>query len=271
MAALLMGRILGAIELLSAEPDGMALAAIADRLAMPKSGVHRLLQDLVDHGWVRAEPGGRYVLTTCLVRHAFQFLTGAGIDLAQPILDRLAAVSGELVRLAVVDGERLTWVAKAQGARAGLRYDPEMGQDAVLPVTASGHAWLCTLDEAEALRIAAAAGFPKLTDSGPAAPRTVGALVAKLRAARRDGLATVTDSGGAGTAAMAAGIVDPRTGAVVATISIAGPSVRLTPARMQALTPALRAAAEELAAITGIADVFADGSAKTGPRRQQGA
>jgi len=266
-----MGRILGAIELLAGTPDGMALAAVADGLDMPKSGAHRLLQDLIGHGWARAEPGGRYVLTTRLVRHAFRFLAGACIDLAQPILERLAVASGELVRLAVVDGEGLTWVAKAQGARAGLRYDPEMGQDVILPVTASGHAWLCSLDEAAALRIAAAAGFPKLTDSGPAAPRTIGALAARLRAARRDGLATVTDSGGAGTAAMAAGIVDPRTGAVVATVSIAGPSVRLTPARMQALAGALRAAAEELAAITGIADVFADGSAKTGPRRQQGA
>jgi IclR family acetate operon transcriptional repressor len=56
-------------------------------------------------------------------------------------------VSGELVRLALVDGDRLTFVAKAQGARAGLRYDPDMGIDVRLSCSAGGHAWLMTLEE----------------------------------------------------------------------------------------------------------------------------
>ena len=44
------------------------------------------------------------------------FLSNTGIvDIAQPLLDRLAQASGELVRLSVVDGERLTWVARAAG------------------------------------------------------------------------------------------------------------------------------------------------------------
>lgn len=41
------------------------------------------------------------------------------------MLDRLAEKTGELVRLSIVDEDRLTWVAKSQGPRqAGLRYDP---------------------------------------------------------------------------------------------------------------------------------------------------
>ena len=51
-----------------------------------------------------------------------RYYSGTGInDVAQPILERLAANSGELARLAVVEGEGMLWVAKAQGARHGLR------------------------------------------------------------------------------------------------------------------------------------------------------
>ena len=49
------------------------------------------------------------------------------LDIAQPVIDRLADTTPELVRLAIVDGDRLTLVAKAQGAKSGLRYDPDMG------------------------------------------------------------------------------------------------------------------------------------------------
>ena len=62
-------------------------------------------------------------------------------QIVQPVLDRLAQETGELVRLGVIDGERQTWIAKSQGARSGLRYDPDMGRDAPLFYTASGHAW----------------------------------------------------------------------------------------------------------------------------------
>src|SRR5207249_6729389 len=77
---------------------------------------------------------------------AFTFLAGSGItDFAQPLLDRLARESGELVRLAMIDGRELVWVAKAQGSPSGLRYDPDMGQVGRLSCSASGHAWLSCL------------------------------------------------------------------------------------------------------------------------------
>ena len=53
------------------------------------------------------------------------FLSKSGVvDVSQPVIHRLAQVTGELVRLAIVDGERLTLVAKAQGARSGCCTTP---------------------------------------------------------------------------------------------------------------------------------------------------
>ena len=146
-------RTLGILELLSQHGHGLELAAIADPLNIPRSGAHRLLTDLVKCGYVRqARDHGDYVLTTKLVSMGLCYLSNTGIvDIAQPLLDRLAEISGELVRLSVIDGTRLTWVARAQGSRQGLRYDPDMGSDARLSCSASGHAWMAAMTDDEAL------------------------------------------------------------------------------------------------------------------------
>ena len=107
------------LEYLASYPEGLPLASIAADLNLPRSACHRLLTDLVRCGYVRQlRDHGDYALTTKLAALGLTFLSSSGIvDIAQPLIDRLAASSGELVRLAIVDGERLTFVAKAQGAR----------------------------------------------------------------------------------------------------------------------------------------------------------
>jgi IclR family transcriptional regulator, acetate operon repressor len=243
----ILDRALGIFELLAAHPAGLPLADVADALDIPRSAVHRLLADLVRCGYVRqVRAQGDYVLTTKLVALGLSFLSGSGIvDVAQPLLDRLAEQSGELVRLAVVDGDRLTFVAKAQGARKGLRYDPDMGTDARLSCTASGLAWLSTLTDEEALQRVARQGFGKPADFGPNAPATVPAFLARLHAARADGFSTTSETFSPGMTAMAAPV--RRAGQpTLATISIAGPVVRFTEERMRALGPELLATAAEL-------------------------
>ena len=118
-------RTLDILELLADAPDGLALSAIAGALAMPKSVAHRLLAGLAERGFVQQDPDTQhYGLTLKLAALGFRHLAATRIEeVCQPVLNRLAADSGELARLAVVDGEKMTWVAKAQGALSGLRYD----------------------------------------------------------------------------------------------------------------------------------------------------
>ena len=61
-------------------------------------------------------------------------------DARDEMLDELAERTHEYCRLAIVEGENLIWVARAQGAKSGLRYDPDMGQELVLHATANGKA-----------------------------------------------------------------------------------------------------------------------------------
>jgi len=240
------------VELLAEHGDGLGMQNLAALLDLPKSTTHRLLAELAALGLVRQDPvTSRYQLSTRLLSLAFRFMGSTGIsDVAQPILDQLASATGELVRMAAVDGDLLSWVAKAQGARVGLRYDPEMGQDVWLYCTATGAAWLGTLDDDEALRIVTAQGFGKLKDHGPNAPRTIAAFLERLAETRKAGYAIVVDSGAVGTAAIAASICHPRSGVAIGTVSIAGPSARLTRERLTALAPLLLDAAAELGAVS---------------------
>ncbi len=244
-------RTFGVLEYLSVNADGAPLAHIADELAIPRSAAHRVLAELLRCGYVRqTRAHGDYVLTTKIVALGLSFLSRSGIvDIAQPLLDRLAEACGELVRLSVVDGERLTWVARAQGARRGLRYDPDMGSDAKLSCTATGHALLLTLSDEEALQRVARQGFGGSEDFGPNAPTTVRELLKYLRIARSRGFSVIDEVFAPGMSAMAAPVL--RGKAAIGVISIAGPRVRLTEARMLELGPTLIDTATELAGASG--------------------
>lgn len=245
------------LEYLAARPEGMPLAAIADDLGIPRSACHRLLAELMEYGYVRQmRELGDYALTTKLAALGLSFLSGSGIlDIAQPMIDRMAAISGELVRLAIVDGERLTFVAKAQGARSGLRYDPDAGTDVRLSCSSAGHAWLSTLPEDVALQIVARQGFGRPEDYGPNAPTTVKTLVDILHEARRRGYAMINEMFAPGMTAMAAPV--QREGeAAIGVITVAGPLVRLTEDRMRTLAPELIAVAKELAMASGASPIF---------------
>jgi IclR family acetate operon transcriptional repressor len=245
----LLERTLGILEMLSENASGLPLFEIADRLAVPRSATHRILISLMEHGYVRQERNqGSYQLTAKITTLAFTFLARSGItDFAQPILDRLAGASGELARLAVINGKELVWVAKAQGSPHGLRYDPDMGQVARLSCSASGHAWLSCLPDDEALSLVKSQGFGSRRDYGPRAPETEEALLKYLRKARKRGFSIVTQTYTPGTNAIAAPIRHPQTQDVSGVVVIAGPSVRFTEARMVAVSSSLLEAARELA------------------------
>jgi len=258
MAGSQIERALSLIESLTREPGGMPMQSLADELAIPKSATHRMLAELIRLGYVRQDPQtSRYRLSTKLVALGFRYLASSGADVVQPILDRLAESSGELVRLGVIEGERQTWIAKSQGARSGLRYDPDMGREAPLFYTASGHAWLASMSDAEALALVARQGIADPAEFGPNAPRDEQELLQRLTQARQQGYAWVMESSSLGTAALAAVVRDPRDARVIGVLSIAGPSARLPLARIHELAAELLAAAAELSAASPASELFA--------------
>lgn len=253
---------LAIVELLVGHPTGLPVSAIAAATDQPASGVHRTLQELARLGYVRQlHQQGDYALTIKLPAMGLGFLGRAGItDIAQPVLDALAADSGELIRLSVIDGDNLIWVAVAQGATRGLRYDPGQEQGVVvhLASSAGGKAWLASMSDEEALVRVGAQGLMRQADGqGQNAPRSLALLIEQLAEARARGYATAVDSYIAGMAAMAVPVRYEGEGPVLGCLSIAGPAVRMTAQRMSELAPLLQQAAVELGAAAAGSRFFA--------------
>lgn len=236
------------VELMAAAGAPMRLSAIAERLDLPKSATHRLLRELCALGWAGQEgQDGPYALTLRFALLGHRVLQSTRLpDLVQPVLDALAAETRELVRLTLATEGRLVWFAFAQGAPAGLLYQPAMTDAVVLHATANGKAYLATMSEAQALRLARAGG---LGERGPTA-RTIAteaALRGELAQVRARGYATAIEEAEAGVTAVAVAVRQAG-GPAIGTVSVAGPSLRFGAERIPQLAAALTRAATALAA-----------------------
>ena len=251
-------RTLGILELLSIQDNSIELSKLAKELNIPKSAAHRLLTDLIKYGYVKqVKEGGEYILTTKLVSMGLSHLSKSGVvDVAQPLLDRLAEQTGELVRLAIVDGDRLTWVARAQGARQGLRYDPDMGSIARLSCSSSGWAWLSTMKDEDAIKLVSKQGLGTAKDFGPNAPKNLKTFLKALQESRKKGFSLTQETYAIGLNALAVPVA--LNGHLpMGTISVAGPSARFTQSKMLKVVPDLLSCSAQLAAASGASPLLA--------------
>jgi IclR family acetate operon transcriptional repressor len=253
MAAQLISRVLELIEFLSECPEGIPLSEICRQKNLPKGAVHRILTAMKERGFVDQDARSEYYrLTLKTAAIGFRLLAESKVtDVCQPILDRLATQSSELVRLAIATGDTLTWTAKAQGASNGLRYDPDMGQPVVLHGTAVGRAWLATMAEESAVKMVLARGFKVPARFNRCIVSNEKTLRAELNATRKRGYGLAIEEGVVGTIAVAIPIfVGPeKSRTAVGTVSVAGPVARIGGHRIKEIVDDLRVAAAELSSV----------------------
>jgi IclR family transcriptional regulator, acetate operon repressor len=257
------------VELLSRDAATMGVSELASRLDLPKSGVHRLLAHLVERGWVEQDPATqRYRLTLRLALLGQRLMSAIGLqDACQPVLDQLARRSRELVRMSLVQDEALVWVGSAQGSPPGLMYAPSMSGHIPLGATANGKAWLSTLPLEVAVRILEG-NEPSDTPLGPNAIMDRGALLAELDRTRSRGWGLSVEEAEAGIVAIAAPIVLPQREAAIGAVSVAGPTLRITPDRYGDLARLISEAARDLAALWPVSPF---GLAPVAPAREAAA
>jgi DNA-binding IclR family transcriptional regulator len=227
----------------------MRVTDLAETLGVNRAVPHRLLATLIEVGFVYQDPvSDLYSLTYRVGALGLRQVEAAGFEnWAQPSLDALARKTGELVRLALPAGDLLYFLAKAEGSNSNLRIDADSGAEVILHATASGRVWLSTMEPSRAKELLSGQELEKFTE------RTVTDLPSLMRilseVARR-GYATIQDERDLGVSAVAAPIwVDSNAGRRPwGTLSIAGPSVRMTPAVIDARVPDLLATAAAIAA-----------------------
>ena len=127
------------LHALAATTDGMTLADLQDATALPRATAHRLATALENHGLVRRNGEGRYVLGFALSALADaaqkQFPLA---ERARPLLERLVDATGESVQLYVREGDNRRCVVSLQSPH-GLRWIIAEGEVYPLGRGSSGH------------------------------------------------------------------------------------------------------------------------------------
>jgi DNA-binding IclR family transcriptional regulator len=233
------------LEAFAGHPAGVALTRLSGQLGYGKASLSKILTTLEREGFVRRDVAGLFHLSWRLLALAFGHAHRVGISgICAPVLQALADETDELVQLAVVDGQNVLFVAKAEGPGQQVRMLPLIGVAPPAHATASGKVWLASLPEAEALAMIRGQGLARIT------PRTITSvprLLGELRRVRRQGYAIVDEELVVGGRAVAVPIAqDAR---VVAAVAVSGPSFRLSLSRLQRLVPRLRRAADDLKSV----------------------
>lgn len=136
------GRVLDLLEIVLAA-DGSSLTAAANAAGLTPTSALRHLRALEARGYLERDDGGLYRVGPTMVRLSAGVRAEGSLDefvrAAQPVLEELAAATGESAYLAVADGDTATYVACAESARA-IRHVGWVGQHVPLATTALGAA-----------------------------------------------------------------------------------------------------------------------------------
>src|SRR3954468_22232190 len=233
-------RALTILELLARDGEA-GVTEIAADLGGHKSTASRLLATLENHRLVeQVGDRGRYRLGIGNLRLAGA--TTARLDLvteSRPVCRQLAADTGETVNITVRSETSALYLDQVAGSSAVQSHN-WVGQHIPLHATSNGKVLLSELTDAELKR--AVPSLPRVTD------RTVTSrskLKAELGEVREIGYALAVDELELGLTAAAAPIRSAH-GDIIASMSISGPTFRLTGDKLDATIPLLVAAATEV-------------------------
>ena len=230
------------LELMAAAGGEVALSQLAAASGLPVPTIHRIVRTLVSSGYVLQMPSRRYALGPRLIglgKSASQTVEAW----ASPHLLELAETSGETANLAMLDVDRVVYVAQAPSTRHTMRMFSEVGRRVYAHCTGVGKALLSQLPEDEARRIVVAAGMPARTEHSITDP---GALLEELGRVRAQGYAVDDSEQELGVRCVAIAV----TGSSTSAVSVSGPASRVTREAVTSLVPLLQAAADGLAGRT---------------------
>ena len=214
---------------------------IAAELGVHKSTAFRLVATLEGHRLVeQTVDRGKYRLGVGLLRLAGA--TTARLDLVQearPVCRQLAADTGETVNIAVLSESSALYLDQVAGSSA-LQPHNWVGQHIPLHATSNGKVLLSGLDDAALDEVLGALSrYTSLTITRKSLLREELALV------REQGYAVAVDELEVGLTAAAAPIRNAH-GDVVASMSVSGPTFRLSTEQVERVLPQLLDAALEV-------------------------
>jgi DNA-binding IclR family transcriptional regulator len=220
----------------------MGISALATRLGLAKSTVHRLATTLVEYDILEQNrETGKYRLGLALfelgtlVRRKMDTNSGAQVQ-----IHALAEETGETVQLAILDHLSVLYI-RIRESKQAVRMSSGLGSRAPAHCTSVGKA-LLAYQPAEVIQQVIDNGLKQYTEH---TITEAAALVDELATVRQKGYAIDDEEIEVGLRCVAAPIRD-HTGQVTAAISVAAPVQRMTKKNIQATIPSVVSAAEAI-------------------------
>jgi DNA-binding IclR family transcriptional regulator len=261
-------RTLDILEALASEGE-LGLTELAARVGVHKSTLFRFMRTFCELGYARRDPDTeRFSLTLKVFELGSSVYARVDlVKLASPFLVRLSATTKETVHLAILDGERLVYLSKIESPRS-LRVAMQSGVGLTAPAYCTGVGKvLLAFAETDALdSYLAACDFVRHTEN--TIPDRL-KLVAELQVIRNRGWALDDEEHEYGVRCVAAPVRN-RKGAVIAALSISGPTIRLTKDRIDTVRSLVCEAAEEISRLLGYAPAGRRAAAKDHLRGRAG-
>ena len=218
-------RALSVLRTLAVHPEGMSLSNLAHALDVPQGSMHRLLGVLEAEEFVSRSPSNRRFFLGPAARQLNDENTRhhALLVPAHPVLAEAAAKCGETVFLTELIGDRAVCVSLVESTHA-LRMFVRIGQEMPLHAAASARTLLADMPPEQARRLLTARDLPAYTAG---TVTDTDELMNMLTLIRARGYDVCDDELDRGVWAISAP-VRASTGRVAASVTLAGPSHRVT-------------------------------------------
>ncbi len=231
--------VLDVIEALEQGPRGVS--DIARDLGVSKSGVHKILRNLEDRGYVALTPDKKYRLGIRLWQLAVGAVADIGVrDVALPHMEKLTALTGEGTLLSVYDKGDVVYLEKVNSPHPVVT-TTRVGGRAPAFCTATGKALLAWQPEEEIQRLLASP-LERFNAATVTDPRV---LRRELAAVRKKGYA-VNRGAWRGEIFGVGSAIQDFSGQVVAAISVTGPAYRFGRGGLESAATHTVAAAREI-------------------------
>jgi IclR family transcriptional regulator, acetate operon repressor len=231
-----------------ADADGLSLSEVAERSRLAASTAYRMLTTLAGHGMVEFDESAQlWSVGVEAYRIGSAFLRSRKlVDRARSVMQTLMERTGETANLGVAEDDCVVFVSQVETHQA-IRAFFRPGTRSPFHASGIGKAILAHLGAARVEAIVERTGLESFTE------RTLSRrqeLASDLAAIRRRGWSVDDEERYPGMRCVAAAIFN-EFAEPVGGISISGPTVRVTPERLDALGPQVREAAAQVTNMIG--------------------
>ncbi|RSL32325.1 IclR family transcriptional regulator [Salibacterium salarium] len=225
-------RALTIVKLVSTRKDGYSVTELAGELGLNKSSIFRILTTLMEHGFIEQDA------ETKKYRLGYQHLELSSklldsIDIrkeATPFLKELEELTNEVIHLVIYSQKEAVYIEKLEGNET-LRMHSQVGKRAPMHCTSAGKTILAHIPENEVREIIQEKGLPEHTEKTITDGKE---LIDNIKDIRVKGFGVEREENEVGITCIAVPIFNFR-GDIAGSISISGPSIRMSEERINEL------------------------------------